>query len=138
MSLEHWLWLGSSGRLVLFVCFLLVELLLLYRFIVIPLGRLMRLRSGIDEKQASRIIGSHFPNVGDRLLNLLELTENDSQSELLMASIEQRSNRLRAVNFVQAVSLKDGLSRSKYLLLPLGLLAVVLFSGNWNEFFGSH
>ncbi len=138
MSLEHWLWLGSSGRLVLFVCFLLVELLLLYRFIVIPLGRLMRLRSGIDEKQASRIIGSHFPNVGDRLLNLLELTENDSQSELLMASIEQRSNRLRAVNFVQAVSLKDGLSRSKYLLLPLGLLAVVLFSGNWSEFFGSH
>ena len=78
MSLEHWLWLDSSGRLMLFVCFLLVELLLLYRFIVIPLGRLMRLRSGIDEKQASRIIGSHFPNVGDRLLNLLELTENDS------------------------------------------------------------
>ena len=138
MSLEHWLWLDSSGRLVLFVCFLLVESLLLFRFIVIPLGRLMRLRRGIDEKQASRIIGSYFPNVGDRLLNLLELTENDSKSELLMASIEQRSNRLRAVNFVQAVSLKDGLSRSKYLLLPLGLLVVVLFSGNWSEFFGSH
>lgn len=138
MSLEHWLWLDSNGRLMLFICFLAVELLLMYRFIIVPLGHLMRLRRGIDEKHASRIIGNHFPNVGDRLLNLLELSEDHTQSELLMASIEQRSNRLQAVNFVQAVSLKDGFSRSKYLLLPLGLLALVLFSGKWVEFFGSH
>ncbi|MEO1484924.1 MAG: hypothetical protein AAFU57_04195 [Bacteroidota bacterium] len=138
LSLEHWLWLGSSGRLVLFICFLLVELLLLYKFILIPLSHLMRMRKGIDERQASRIIGNHFPNVGDRLLNLLDLSQNKSQSELLVASIEQRSNRLQAVNFVQAVSLKDGFSRSKYLLFPLVLLGLVLFSGSWGEFFGSH
>ncbi len=70
LLIEHFLWLSPTARTVLFWMFIIVELTLFVRFIVLPLARLFKLKKGIDYKKASSIIGNHFPEVNDKLLNV--------------------------------------------------------------------
>lgn len=138
MSLEYVLWLGQQGRLFLFIAFVGVELLLLVRFIFIPISYLVGLRKGISNKEASRLISSHFPDVSDKLYNLLELSENREKSELLMASIDQRSDDLKGIPFKQAVSFKEALRYGKYLVIPVVILIAFWISGSISDFLNSN
>lgn len=135
---EYILWLNESWRLTLFILFLVVELYLLYRYIAVPLLYLFRARDGIDNRAASQLIGKHFANVDDKLLNLLELSENQQKSDLLMASIEQRASNLGPVPFAEAVNFKDSYRYAKYVLIPVVLFAFIWVTGDIVSFFNSH
>ncbi len=135
---EYVLWLNESWRLTLFILFLVVELYLLYRHIAVPLLYLLKIRDGIDNRAASQLIGKHFPNVDDKLLNLLELSENQHKSDLLMASIEQRAANLGPVPFAEAVNFKDSYRYAKYILIPVVLFAFIWITGDIVSFFNSH
>ncbi|WP_421802101.1 hypothetical protein [Flagellimonas sp.] len=135
---EYVLWLNESWRLTLFIVFLLVELYLIYRYIAVPLLYLFKIRDGIDNRAASQLIGKHFPNVDDKLLNLLELSENQQKSDLLMASIEQRASNLGPVPFAEAVDLNDSYRYAKYILVPVVLFAFIWITGDIVSFFNSH
>ncbi|KQC30626.1 DUF4175 family protein [Flagellimonas eckloniae] len=138
MSLEYVLWLNQDWRLVLFLVFILVELFLLYKFILVPLFFLFRVRKGISNKEASLLIGRHFPLIDDKLYNLLELAENKSTSELLMASIEQRSEDLSQVSFAKAIDFKESFKYAKYVVIPILILGFIWLSGNIASFFNSY
>jgi hypothetical protein len=138
LGVEYFLWLNSTGRLILLMLFIAVEALLLFMYIATPLFFLFKLKKGISNKQASLMIGRHFPEVGDRLFNLLDLAEDNVRSELLLASIEQRSERLDPIPFVKAVNFNDNTKYAKYLLIPLLLFSLIWFSGNLGSFFGSY
>ena len=86
LFVEYIFWLDTGFRTALFWLFILVELFLLYRFLLVPLFKLYGLTKGISFKESSRIIGQHFPEVADKLLNILELKESDSNSSLVLAS----------------------------------------------------
>nr|WP_288931137.1 hypothetical protein [uncultured Allomuricauda sp.] len=135
---EYVLWLNESWRLTLFILFLVVELYLLYRYIAVPVLYLFKIRDGIDKRAASQLIGKHFPNVNDKLLNLLELSENQEKSDLLMASIEQRASNLGPVPFAEAVNFKDSYKYAKYILIPVVLFAFIWITGDVVSFFNSH
>jgi len=135
---EYVLWLNESWRLTLFILFLVVELYLLYRYIAVPVLYLFKIRDGIDKRAASQLIGKHFPNVDDKLLNLLELSENQEKSDLLMASIEQRASNLGPVPFAEAVNFKDSYKYAKYILIPVVLFAFIWITGDVVSFFNSH
>ena len=137
LGVEYFLWLNSTGRLILLLIFIGVECFLLFRYIFTPLFYLFKLKNGINNKDASRLIGTHFPNVGDKLYNLLDLTEDEDRSELLLASIEQRSKDMDAVPFTKAIDFKDSLSYTKYLIIPVVLFGIIWLSGNLSSFFGS-
>ena len=137
LSLEYFLWLNSTGRFILFLFFIGVEGVLLFRYIAIPLFYLFRLKRGITNKQASVLIGKHFSEVGDKLYNLLDLAEDKNRSELLLASIEQRSKNLGAVPFTRAVDFKESIGYSKFLLVPGLVLGLIWISGNLVSFFHS-
>ncbi len=134
LLIENFLWLSPNARTVLFWMFVAVELGLFFKFIVIPLAHLFKLKKGIDNKQASKIIGNHFPQVNDKLLNVLQLNQNTGQSELLLASIEQKSAELTPVPFKLAVDFKRNLKYLKYAAIPLLIVFLVSFSGNFNWF----
>ncbi len=138
MGIEHFLWLGSTGRLILLLLFIAVELFLFYRHIATPLFYLFKIKKGISNKRASLLIGKHFPEVGDRLYNLLDLAEDKGQTELLLASIEQRSGNLNPVPFVKAVDFRENLRYAKYLIIPFLLFGLIWLSGNLGTFFGSY
>ncbi|MBS9461292.1 hypothetical protein KIM67_02630 [Flagellimonas sp. 389] len=138
LSLEYVLWLSQEWRLALFSVFVLVELFLLYRFILMPLFYLFQIKNGISNKEASRLIGKHFPQVDDKLYNLLELSENQTASELLLASIEQKAESLGVVPFTEAINFKESYKYAKYVVIPLLLLGFIWLSGNIASFFNSH
>ena len=138
LGVEYFLWLNSGWRLVLLLVFVLVELFLFYKYIVVSAFYLFRIRRGIDNKQASLIIGKHFPEVGDKLLNLLDLAQDSHRSELLIASIDQRSQKLRGIPFEQAVDFRENRGYVKYLVIPVIILGAIWFSGNLGSFLGSY
>ena len=107
LFIEYMLWLDETGRTILFWLFVIVELALLVKFLVLPLAQLLKLKRGIDYKEASRIIGNHFAEVDDKLLNVLQLKEDSKESELLLASIEQKSQELTPIPFKLAINFKQ-------------------------------
>ncbi|WP_245799629.1 hypothetical protein [Cellulophaga omnivescoria] len=111
---------------------------LLYAYILTPLFYLFQLKKGISNKDAAMLIGKHFPEVGDKLYNLLDLADNQQTSELLLASIEQRSKKLDAVPFAKAINFSENFKYVKYLLLPLAVFLVVWITGNISSFLGSY
>ncbi len=138
MGIEYALWLNSTGRLILFFLFLATEIFLLFTYILTPLFYLFKLRKGITPKDAALLIGKHFPKVGDKLYNLLDLVENPERSELLLASIAQRSEQLSPIPFSNAITYKDALRHSKYILIPLVIVGLLWLSGTWSSFFSSY
>ena len=82
LFLEYSLWFKPTSRTFLFYFFLGVELFLLIRFIAFPFLKLIGLKKGITNLQSSKMIGRHFPEVQDKLLNVLQLKKNHPQSDL--------------------------------------------------------
>ncbi|WP_411029378.1 DUF4175 family protein [Spongiimicrobium sp. 3-5] len=138
LSVEYLLWLNSTWRLVLLLLFLCTELFLLYKYILTPLFYLFKLKRGISNRQASLIIGRYFPEVGDKLYNLLDLAEDTDRSELLLASIAQRSEKLDPIPFRKAISFRENVKYIKYLAIPGIIVCLLWVSGNIGSFFGSY
>ncbi|QKX04687.1 hypothetical protein HN014_07095 [Aquimarina sp. TRL1] len=138
LLIEYFLWLPSIGRSLLFWLFILVAIGLLVKFIIIPLFRLFRLTKGLNFLNASKMIGNHFPEVNDKLINLLQLNDDGNKSDLLAASIEQKSLELKPIPFKVAVDLKKNVSYAKYLLIPLALFLLVSFFGGIHWFSDSY
>ncbi|WP_445453428.1 hypothetical protein [Flavobacterium sp. 25HG05S-40] len=132
LFVEYFLWLKPTARTVLFYSFVLVELFLLSRFIFFPLFKLFKLQKGIDYNQASAIIGNHFNEVGDKLTNFLQLSQDKNKSELLLASIDQKANTLQPIPFGNAINLRNNKKYLPLALLPILFFAFFYISGNSN------
>ena len=138
LLVEYIFWLPQAGRTVLFWVFIAVEVVLFARFIVFPLAKLFKLQKGIDYDKASHIIGNHFPEVSDKLLNVLQLNKNTQQSELLLASIDQKSAELQPIPFQKAVTFKSNIKYLKYAAIPIAIYLLVTLTGNNAIFSGSY
>ena len=98
ISLESVFHFNQDVRMVLFFSFLALSLFLVTRLVIIPILQLIKIGKVISHDQAARIIGTHFSEIQDKLLNTLQLIKQQQSitdaSELLSASIEQKSPRL--------------------------------------------
>jgi hypothetical protein len=130
LFLEHFLWLKPMARTFLFLAFVLVEVFLFWRFIIVPVFKLIGLQKGITPEACSNIIGKFFPEVKDKLLNTLQLKEQGDHSDLLLASINQKSEELLLIPFVKAVNFSKNLKYLKYAVLPIIVFLITLLSGN--------
>jgi len=133
LFIEYFLWLKPVARTILFLVFILVEVYLLFRFILKPILKLIGLQKGISLEQSSKIIGNHFPEVQDKLLNILQLKETSNQSDLLLASIDQKAKELQPIQFAKAVNFKKNIPYLKYLLIPALIWIISLVSGTNND-----
>ena len=92
---------------------LVALVVVLYALLLSPLLKLLRLGAIISHEEASKIIGEHFPEIKDKLLNTLQLqgqlSVEGAGNDLLLASIERRTEELRPVPFVNAIDLKSNL-----------------------------
>ena len=138
LLVEHFLWLDSTGRAILFWAFVAVEVMLFVRFIAIPLARLFQLQKGISHEEASKIIGNHFPEVSDKLLNVIQLNQNQRESELLAASIDQKAAELEPIPFKRAINYAGNLPYLKYVAIPVLLFLVISVLGGKDLFTDSY
>ncbi|WP_127343235.1 hypothetical protein [Ancylomarina longa] len=121
---EYFLYFSVKIRSFLALIFIILCLFILIKLIVFPCTALLKIGKRISYLQAIEIISLHFPELEDRLVNILELTEllNRSDSEktsLLLASINQRIDSIRLVSFRKAVSYHHNWKYLRYLGIVL-------------------
>lgn len=134
--IEYNVYLSTEIRKVSFLGFLVFCLLLMIRFIGIPVMRLARILKPLDLKASSRIIRNHFPEIKDKLLNIIELTslnEDEYSNELLLASIDQKIEDLKVFNFSDAIQYKNIKSVLIYLTVSI-LITISIFIINKSVF----
>ena len=138
LFIEYMLWLNPNSRTVLFWVFVIVEVALFLKFIAIPISKLFKIKKGINYKDASLIIGNHFPEVNDKLLNVLQLKQNNAKSELLIASIEQKSSELKPIPFKLAINFRKNLKYLKYAAIPCLIFLASYITGKTDWFSNSY
>lgn len=138
LLVEYFLWLNPTGRTILFWSFVAVELSLFARFIAFPLAKLFNLQQGIGHEEASKIIGNHFPEVSDKLLNVIQLNRNQRESELLAASIDQKAGELQPIPFKSAVNFRKNTKYLKYAAIPVLVFTAVSLLGEKDLFSSSY
>ena len=129
--LEHFFHLRMLFRAILFYIFILSNSAVVLFWIFIPLGKLISFGKRIDHEQAAKIIGKHFPEVSDSLLNTLQLKDlrnnKDLNQNILEASIEQRSQQLSPIPFHSAVNFSINKRYLKFSIPPILILIFLLF-----------
>jgi hypothetical protein len=119
------------ARAALFYGFIALNLYFLVRLVGQPLFKRMGWLKGIDRKQAAHLIGEHFPEVRDKLVNTLELSESARRSpgfsvDLMVASVEQRTRMLMPVPMLNMIDLKGNKKHLKILIPVAALFILVL------------
>lgn len=120
--IEYFFWMPQFGRGFVFWLFIVFVLFLSYKLILLPLLKYFSVLKGIDYESASRIIGDAFPEIDDKLLNTIQLS-NMEQTDVLLESISQRSSEFNPFSFENVINLKDNIKYIKFALAPLIVLA---------------
>lgn len=126
-TIEYFGRFSSVVRGMLFFGFLAVLVFSVFQWVVQPLIHLSGLKKPISDEAAALQIGQYFPEIGDKLVNTLQLRSlSGSQSDLIEASIKQKSNQLLIVRFSDAIRFNENRKRVKYAIYPLAAIAVIL------------
>ncbi len=129
--LEHYAYFDSGIRKGLFYGFIGVSLLAIGFWIALPLLKYFKLGQRIDHEQAASIVGNHFTDVKDKLLNILQLKKQatgNASMALINASINQKTEAIKPVPFKSAIDLGNNKKYLRYALPPAMLLLVMLFA----------
>lgn len=136
---------GAGFKTFVFFAYLLTGLLLIGFLILKPLLAMLKLGKHLSFDEASVIIGDHFADIKDKLLNTLQLhhlsEKSPENNQLILASIDQKILELKPVPFYTAVSINDNRKYLKYLFVPLsiilliGIIAPAILRDGTNSFF---
>ena len=128
-GIEYFSWLPQKGRLLLLLLFVFGTIFVFIFYFALPIINLIRFRKKMSDEKAAVIIGRFFPEISDKLLNTLQLSNELSQdidNQLLIATIEQRTEHLKPINFSDAVNLKENYKYLRYFGIAFVVLSVAL------------
>lgn len=120
---------NTTARTIFFFSFLALTIFVLAKYIAVPLLKLNKIGDRISYTEAASIIGTHFTSVQDKLLNVLQLQNQQGligSNDLLLASIDQKINELQPVPFTSAIDLKENTKYLKY-VLPILFLFLSIY-----------
>lgn len=115
-------------RTIIFYLYVIFAVVILGCYVIYPLTKLLNIGKIISHEDAAKIIGKHFPEVADKLLNLLQLKQLSlsNESQILLASIDQRTKELYPISFHKAIDKKK---TKKIGLIAVFILLLFLFVG---------
>lgn len=117
----------SSGvRTTMVVLLGLTFLGVLGYMVVWPLAQMFELGKTISDFQIADMVRTHFPEVNDKLTNLLQLKRGQSSS-LAMAAINKKTEEVLPVPITSAINLNLNTRYLKYLAIPLLLFLLTYF-----------
>ncbi|WP_302901166.1 DUF4175 family protein [Mucilaginibacter sp. BT774] len=120
---------NSGFRTFLFYFFILLNLGLTAWLILPSLLAWLKLGKTLTHDQAAEIIGIHFTDVRDKLLNTLQLKKladsNQQQRELIEASIDQKIETLKPVSFPSAINIKENTKYLKWVMFPAAIICII-------------
>ena len=116
-------------RSLLFYFFIFLNIGLIAWLIVPPVLAWFRLGKSLTHGQAAEIIGKHFNEVSDKLLNTLQLKklsdEDPQHRALIEASIDQKIEALKPVSFPSAVNIKENAKYLKWAIFPAAVICII-------------
>ncbi|SDE76308.1 hypothetical protein SAMN05216464_10996 [Mucilaginibacter pineti] len=119
-------------RTILFYAFIILNLGLICWLILPPLLSWLKLGSSLTHDEAAEIIGRHFHDVNDKLLNTLQLkklaVEDERHRALIEASIDQKIESLKPVSFPSAINIRENTKYLKWILAPVAVIVVIAFA----------
>jgi hypothetical protein len=118
-----------STKTFLFYSFTLISILAVIFWIIKPALSYFNLGKTISIETASNLIGNHFFNVKDRLLNTLQLKQladsSPQNSALILAGIDQKIAELKPIPFSTAINLGENKKYIKYIAFPLLVILII-------------
>ena len=129
---EYFSYSNTTVRTILFYSFIALFILNTIFYILIPVFKLAGLGKQLSKKEIANIIGKHFSEIDDKLLNLFELQNQmdagDYKSyELLSAAIDSKIDSFKTYAFVQAVPVKKTRKFARWIIIPVAIF-LLLFS----------
>jgi len=119
----------STVRTIMFLLSMGILVFVWVYYIIIPLLKLWGLGRRMSEKKAAQLLGRHFPEMGDKLQNTLELAElaalSPASADLIIASIRKRSEQLHPIPFRKAIDYRKNVKYLKY-FLPVAFIFTLL------------
>ena len=130
--IEYFSFLNSYFRKILFWTYLGIMLGLIIKLIFVPIVNLyLSIKSPKENQRVAKLIGKHFPEIEDKLTNILELNEIDSFSRgLINASIDKKYADIKSFSFQKAIDWTKTIKYLKISSLPILILLIIFFSGN--------
>lgn len=128
-GLEYLFFFPGTIRTILLIGYLTLASGSLVYWVGRPLLAYFKLGATLSHDQAALIIGKHFPNIEDKLLNILQLQAlkaNTEDATLIEASINQKITQLAPIPFVQAINLRYNRRYVKYALIPIAAIVLLL------------
>ena len=135
---EYFAYSNSILRAVLLYSFIGINLFILAFLIARPLLKIWGIGKRLSYEESARIIGKHFPEIDDKLLNVLQLNDMAKfqqvpSMELLLASIDEKIKQVRPFRFQAAVDFRKNLKFVKYAAVPI-LIIILVFIWDSNVF----
>ena len=119
--------LGNSGRAILLYGFIFLNIVVLYTQVIKHLMVLNNRSKQITNEEAAQQIGLYFPEVSDKLLNIIQLESlSEKENDLLQASIRQKSVAIQDIPFIKAIDIKANKKYLRYIYAPGSIVVLLL------------
>ncbi len=130
--LEYFSYFTPIVRKILFFSYAAFFILTLIFFVIIPLLKYFGLGRQLSNEQVAKMVGSYFPEIDDKLLNLLQLQNQldtgDYQSyELLRTAIDTKTEKIKPFPFIKAIHFEKTTKYLKWAIIPV-LVFILIFS----------
>jgi hypothetical protein len=129
---EYFSYSNTFTRSFLFYSFIALAVGIGIAYIIIPAFKIAGLGKQLSNEEVAKIIGKHFNQIDDKLLNLFELQQQMERGDyvsydLLSAAIDSKVDSFKAYSFVQAIPVEKTKRFALWMLLPIAIF-LVLFS----------
>ena len=119
---------ATATRTIFFYSFCIITFLTFFVLVFLPLLKLLHFGKQLSYEDAAKIIGKHFGEINDTLLNTLQLKSQASRNgneALVIAAINQKIEKIKPVRFQKAIPLKRSLKYAKYAVIPIVLWIIL-------------
>lgn len=131
IGLEYNFYFSTYVRALFLFIYISLIIFTFIRLVLFPLLRIYKIGKILSHENAAIIIGEHFTEIQDKLLNALQLIkQNQAQPEhieLIVAGIEQKTKFLKVFDFRKIIQIRNNFKFFKYLIPIVGLLLFLVF-----------
>ena len=128
---EYFSYSNTTVRAILFFSFIALSLINLIGYVIIPVCKIAGLGKQLTNDEIAKIIGEHFQEIDDKLLNLFDLQKQLESGhyqsyDLLSAAIDTKIEKLKPFSFVQAIPFEKTKKFARWALIPILVFGILM------------
>ncbi len=122
---NYFFYFNIPTKKAIFFLTLILLFALSIQYFLIPLAKLLNILPTLDIKSAAKIISKLEPSFKDKIINAIDLANQNNTSPLVLASIDQKISQLKFLDFNRLLKLKYAFSYFKYLLALISFILII-------------